>query len=210
MAELRRRIVVPVYEVEQINKLLETEPEDEEECFGEDETWYYTAGFGNGIEADIKICGVQYEEGESNLPWTEGVLFEDGYEICCTEPSDGLFGEWEFEADGNTYIVDVVEGHEISGSETRQQVVVPKEEAVKINRTLSEGLKDGEKLETYVAVFDDGVKMHIDVCGREHAQAALSLGDSGVCLSQDSNAFFGIWPLEYNGVTYITEVIEGE
>lgn len=38
----------------------------------------HTAIFGNGIEMDIKLCGVQYEDGGFNKPWTEAVLFKNG------------------------------------------------------------------------------------------------------------------------------------
>ena len=67
-----------------------------------DETITYTADFGNGIEADIKvvIC-------EDDKPYTEGVLFKNGNEVACTEPSDDILGEWWFEYNGEKYVVNV-------------------------------------------------------------------------------------------------------
>ena len=82
-------------------------PEDWQDCLGEDDTISYSVNFGNGMEMDIKCCGVQYEEGRSNLAWTEAVLFKNGSEVCCTEPSDEYTGEWELEYKGNKYIVNV-------------------------------------------------------------------------------------------------------
>ena len=58
-----------------IEKALTVEPGSESECFSEDETLIKTASFDNGMEMDIKLCGVQYHEGESNTAWTEAVLF---------------------------------------------------------------------------------------------------------------------------------------
>lgn len=87
---------------EYINHLLHTEPSCEEECYGEDQTYTNTVVFNDGIEMDIKLCGVQYREGESNLPWTEAVLFKSGCEIGCSEPSDEYLGEWSIKSDDDT------------------------------------------------------------------------------------------------------------
>lgn len=108
MKEIKRTVTVPKERAEEINRLLATEPASGSECFGEDETMSYTADFGDGIEMDIKLCGVQYEEGESNTPWTEAVLFDHGSELCCSEPDDTFFGCWELEHDDVKYIAEVV------------------------------------------------------------------------------------------------------
>ena len=91
-----------------IHFLLKHEPKDENENFGIDETISKSVTFDDGCVMDIKCCGVEYEEGTTNLPWTEAVLFNDkGGEICCSEVSDDFFGDWELEANGNKYIVHV-------------------------------------------------------------------------------------------------------
>lgn len=93
-------------EADRINKYLTVEPTCEDECLGEDITIIHTVQFDNGIEMDIKCCGVQYEErNESNLAWTEAVLFDNGYQVCYTEPYDGYLGEWICEYDNDEYIV---------------------------------------------------------------------------------------------------------
>lgn len=97
-----------------IKKVLTISPKCESECFSEDEKISEIVTFENGYEASIECCGVQYLDGEdeSNLAWTQGVLYdENGGEVIFTEPSDDFFGEWDFEDDnGNTYLVNVVIG----------------------------------------------------------------------------------------------------
>lgn len=98
------KINIPKNRAEKIEYLLFHEPKNENECFGEDETITYTCKFDKpGVEMDIKMCGVNYEEGSSNLPWTEAVLFINGGEVGCTEICDNFFGNWEIEHDGNVY-----------------------------------------------------------------------------------------------------------
>lgn len=105
---LHQDLHVGAEDLAQIEKLLNEEPESEEECMGEDETISYTANFGNGIEMDVKVCGVQYEEGGNNTPWTEAVLFENGCEVGCSDACDVFEGEWELEHEGIMYTVNVM------------------------------------------------------------------------------------------------------
>ena len=101
----RKLLTVSAQDAELIKEYLSIEPESEDECLGEDRTITYTVKFGNGIEMDIKLCGVRYDESEeSNKPWTEAVLFKNGREICCTEPDDEFFGEWQCEIGEDVYI----------------------------------------------------------------------------------------------------------
>lgn len=89
-----------------INKYLTIEPTCESECFGEDETITNTTIFDNGIEVDIKCCGVKYEENaSSNTAWAEAVMFLSGSEVCCTDPCDEYLGEWMLEYEDNEYVV---------------------------------------------------------------------------------------------------------
>lgn len=106
------KVIVPKEEAKRIDYLLSHEPKDASECFGEDEIISYTAKYKDGMEMDIKLCGVQYEEGSSNLPWTEAVLFKDGTEVSCCEPSDEFFGKWMFWYNGNHYFCLVERGRD--------------------------------------------------------------------------------------------------
>lgn len=97
-------IIFEEKETKRIKKLLTQEPLSEKECMSEDETIIYTVHYPDGIEMDIKICGVQYEPDNTNLPWTEAVLFKDGSEVACSEVSDDIFGEWTLHYNGTDYI----------------------------------------------------------------------------------------------------------
>lgn len=106
-----KTIYISKEEADQINKHLTVEPTCADECLGEDIAITHTAKFDNGIEMDIKCCGVQYEEkNESNLAWTEAVLFDSGHQVCYTEVYDGYLGEWICEYNGNEYITYVEVG----------------------------------------------------------------------------------------------------
>ena len=92
-----------------IDYLLSYNPKNETECFGEDETISVTAIFDHGYEVDIKLCGVQFDEREEdNRPWTEAVLFNNGYEITTTEVNNEFFGVWELETEDIKFKILVV------------------------------------------------------------------------------------------------------
>lgn len=93
------------YDAEDIMSRLNTVPCSEEECMGEKETITHTANFGQGIEMDIKVCGVSFMEGIPNMPWTEAVLFENGCQVACSEPGEDFFGEWELSYGDTVYRV---------------------------------------------------------------------------------------------------------
>ena len=77
-----------------IHTLLHTEATCESDCFGEDEKISFTVRFPDNVEMDLEICGVQYQEGESNLPWIQAVLFLGGSQLAFTEPGEEFEGEW--------------------------------------------------------------------------------------------------------------------
>lgn len=103
---MKRTITISKEEMDKINDLLELTGDEIYEKYGykRDEAIVHTAKFPDGLEADIKlvICD------EDNYPYTEGVLFHNGSEVCFPEPSDAYDGEWYFEYNGIEYIVDVV------------------------------------------------------------------------------------------------------
>ena len=106
-----KNIKIPKSDLERIQYILTHEPKDETECWNEDATYSLTVHFENGYEMDVKVCGVQYREGESNLPWTEAVLFYKGSECICSEPCEEFEGEWSLEYNNTKYIV-VIESEE--------------------------------------------------------------------------------------------------
>lgn len=111
MKKKKKTLRVQKKEAEWIEKLLATEPKSEDDCLGEDSTIINTVNFGKGIEMDIKLCGVQYREDEdTNKPWTEAVLFDNGAEVTCSEPDDEYFQKWELEYDGMIYTANVMKG----------------------------------------------------------------------------------------------------
>ena len=91
-----------------IDGYLNAKGKNEDECLNENQTLTYTAVFKNGYEMDIKVCGVEYIDGEDNSAWTEAVLFHYGSEVACTEPSDEFFGTWEMH-DGNKVFQAIIE-----------------------------------------------------------------------------------------------------
>ena len=103
-----REIEISKKTAKRIEDLLNNEPICEEDCFGEDEKISYTATFEDGYEMDVEVCGVQYEEGESNTAWSQAVLFKDGSEVCCSDVSDDFLGEWELETKEAVYVVNVI------------------------------------------------------------------------------------------------------
>lgn len=107
MKEIKKELLLSKDEAEKINRILITKPESYEDCMGEDEIISHTVQFNDGIEMDIKICGVDYEEDGVNLPWTEAVLFKDGHELCCSEPGEEFLCEWALEYEDIRYVVEV-------------------------------------------------------------------------------------------------------
>lgn len=89
-------------EMELINSLLSLTENEIYQKYGykRDETITHTAKFQDGIEVDIKlvIC-------EDGTPYTEGILFCNGYEAMSTEPMDTYDGEWKFQFANTEYTV---------------------------------------------------------------------------------------------------------
>ena len=102
----KQTITIPKDRAEKINRILTVEPTCEEECFTN--TYSETATFPNGYQMDIKYCGVNYEDGNSNTSWTEAVLFnKHGGQEDYSEIKDEFLSKWELESNNIRYIVDV-------------------------------------------------------------------------------------------------------
>lgn len=103
---MRAKMVVPKAEAEIIQNLLSLTGNEIYDKYGihRYETITRTAILEDGAVAVIKLVICEGEE----TPYTEGVLFIDGYEAVVTEPLDTYDGEWYFEYLGDEYYVDVV------------------------------------------------------------------------------------------------------
>lgn len=112
-------IKISKQEVAELNKMLFLTGKELYDKYGykEDETFSWTAHFGDEIEADVKlvICG------EDDYPYCEAVLFDHGSEVACTEIDDTIDGPWEFEYQGETYIAEVLSVDKESIVEPMQQ-----------------------------------------------------------------------------------------
>jgi hypothetical protein len=62
------------------------------------QTW--SANFGDGIEADIKLVN-------GDTPYIDAVLFQDGCEVNVLDVSETLLGEYDFRYKGMQYVVNV-------------------------------------------------------------------------------------------------------
>ena len=71
------------------------------DCKEDDVLHTLTFKFGDGIEADIKVCN-----GDTG-PWVDSVLFREGSEVQVLEPSDSLAGEYPFEYSGRQYMLTI-------------------------------------------------------------------------------------------------------
>lgn len=96
-------------QIDYAKELCRHNPLDEDECFSSKEApLTYTADFPNGYSVDVKVCGVDFEEGSDNTAWTEAVLFKNGCEVACTEPCDSIDGPWELSDGDKKFIVNVL------------------------------------------------------------------------------------------------------
>lgn len=100
-----QNIVISKKEMKLINDLLNLDGDEIYQKYGfkRDETITHTAKFPNGIEADIKLVICEEEN-----PYTEGVLFHNGFELAHTDCECTYDGEWRFEHNGIEYVVNVI------------------------------------------------------------------------------------------------------
>lgn len=148
-----------------ITGYLREEPKDESECFGEDCTITNTVVFDNAVQMDIKCCGVQYVEGESNLAWTEAVLFQNGAQLCFTEPFDEYVGEWICEYDGDEYVVNVIDVRQIEVTNIKwdapKSANLPKKVVINIDKEKEYLLED---IEEYAENLSDYLSDTYEYC----------------------------------------------
>ena len=161
MTEYYEKLVIDKAEADKIKKFL-AEPKSEEECLGEDFTYIHSVTFKNGLEADIKICGVQYEEGGYNAPYTEAVLFKNGCEVSCTDVECVFFGRWILKYDGDLYLVDVDEEvpkkehkYEVEYLITRHYAVTVYADSEEEAKEICDSLYDNDEIISNFPVIDE-------------------------------------------------------
>ena len=149
-------IAIPKKKLDRLNDLLENGCDYEEAGIDPDShVFSATAKFPDGIEADLNVCSE--EEGSDGF-WSEVCLYnEDGQEVALGEPSYGaLEGEWEFEVNGNVYVVKIVAAGEDEKKlrelgqridEDSNKEIVPEFEKLRVEVTdilwdLSDGAED--------------------------------------------------------------------
>ena len=106
-----KKLVIDAKELDYWNALLKESHLDLDEMdFPRDEMLFCkTVRFGDGVEADLKVCS-----GMKDL-WCEMVWFdENGYQMACSDASaDELDGTWEYplyDAADGVYDIEVVRG----------------------------------------------------------------------------------------------------
>jgi hypothetical protein len=91
----RATIELPAHQLQSLQEFLDSPGEDRVATLAT-----FTADFGNGIEADIKVC-------QGDPPFVDAVLFDNGCEVCLREVSDRLEGEYLFDHAGQQYQVTI-------------------------------------------------------------------------------------------------------
>lgn len=104
----KTQIKISQEDIDFINKVMEITDETDErwedyqdlkDCTVE----RYTGYFEDGHFADVSLCS-----GQSNF-FIDPVLFDkDGNEVCVLECVETILGEYEFEDEGNIYILEIV------------------------------------------------------------------------------------------------------
>lgn len=100
-----KKLLLEKSDMDYINTLLSMTGDEIHQKFGlkRDEVITRTAIFPDGVEADINLVICENHE----KPYTEGILFDHGSEVTCTECEDYFGGIWIFDYNGTTYTVNV-------------------------------------------------------------------------------------------------------
>lgn len=97
------RIAIARAAVEEYNRFLDSgEPYPNADRYATVESW--TAKFGGGVEADVKVCSA-----DDRSLFVDAVLFHNGSEVALAgDPEYQLDGKCAFEFNGEEYVVEVV------------------------------------------------------------------------------------------------------
>ena len=106
----QRLIIVPHDKLVTLQEYLDSSGEDQ---VGTVEK--FIANFGKGFEADVKVC-------QGDPPFVDAVLFEDGNEVDLLNVGDTLAGTYQFDVDGCTFVVQVVDGETFDNDTNRSRL----------------------------------------------------------------------------------------
>lgn len=111
MKVYKKTIIVPKLRAKVVQELLDMEaPVDLHELKYPAQSCIHTetAQFENGYEADIKVCT------STDDFFMDAVLFNSyGSEVSVLDVSFEFLGRYEFEQDGNTYVVEIEESDDL-------------------------------------------------------------------------------------------------
>lgn len=99
-------ISIPAEQIDEYNYMMSVDEldydENDIERYSTVDSW--TINIGDGHEIDLKVCSSD----DGDPLWCEAVLFLNGCEQVCSDVADELDGEWQLEADGVRYVLNVV------------------------------------------------------------------------------------------------------
>jgi len=104
-----KTIVIERPTVERVTEIC-VKPPGRDEVDRDSTVYDWDVKFPDGMVITVQVCADS--EPDEHPCWCQAVLFETGdtgdlYEISCSEVEDRPWGEWEFELDGNEYILTV-------------------------------------------------------------------------------------------------------
>lgn len=111
MAETKIRelqLTIPAAQIDEYNRLMSVDELDYDahdiERYSTVDSW--TVNAGDGYEIDVKVCS----SNDGDPLWCEAVLFLNGCEQACSDVEDELDGEWQLEASGACFVLNVTRG----------------------------------------------------------------------------------------------------
>jgi len=99
MIHLKQVIEISKTEADAMQKILDLQYSGPE-CDRDGLFATYSAEFGDGWEADIKVCN-------GDGPYIDAILFHDGHQAQVLDISEKLVGEFRFVVEGTEYIVEI-------------------------------------------------------------------------------------------------------
>lgn len=104
--EINLTLSIPKEDIDEYDRLMNVEELDYEKSdiprYSTVESWSVNAG--DGYEIDVKVSS-----GNDGDPlWCEAVLFLNSYEQACSGPECSLEGEWQLEANGTRFELNVI------------------------------------------------------------------------------------------------------